>query len=421
MLSTSSSSSSTYNHPADSGNACKKDNQFDKELPNKASWNGYNLFTTPPLTVFSKSDKGIHFNKLLQFKVSTADQEQQTAISQDNTNPFIKFLELKDEEEVDKAISNLKSPTGNTLDITPPEDENEPFFDFNSTSICYKSEFTPEQIELYPFAKVIEDLSIRINSEISLNIDRHFHTTEIPVNLVPHEDPIGCEFNGLPNSDGNQQDEMAYSCDYLFTNVRSVNDETLQKDHLCLYLAAKGLGNTSAEHVICADPEITDDLYGFIRSLNRKEPAALRLCKIDNKPGAGYAINQNTEYTMNIKSEPYGLQINCCNSEKPQQLLFQHPPISHENPKEVIEEFNNSNVSKPIKFKVLHGYEIAPTRVAKRPSLLSKSNSELEPVIKREILIGRLAVIPRKEDLPQFHEKKSTEYTLGSKTNELSM
>ncbi|WP_257266055.1 hypothetical protein [Endozoicomonas sp. ONNA2] len=420
MLSTSGSLTKTYNIPAD--DTCK-DNQIGMELANnKASWNGYDLFTATPITVFSRNEGDVHFNKLLQFEISTAVQEQQTAVSLDKTNPFITHLALKDEEEFNEAIKNLVLSESHALDNPPDKIEAETGFNFFYAGICYKSEYTPEELKLFPIAKALNNLSDRIKSDITLQVDRHFHTTKIPADLMPHEDPVTCKLNDLPNTDGNQSYEMAYNCDYLFTTVRSVNDEAMQTDHLCLYLASKGLGNTNAKFQIRAIPEITDDLYAFFSSINRKEPAALRLCKIDNKPGAGYAINQNAEYTINIKPETDGFEIKCCNNEQQQQLLFRKssPLGSQENsspvnPKEVIEEFNRSNISNPIKFKVLHGYEVAKIVDATSSTLLSKSNSESEPAIKRDILIGRLAVRPREEDLPQFHEKKSTRYTLGPK------
>lgn len=388
--------------------------QCDAASPAKASWNGYNLFTTPPVMIFSRENESVHFNGELEF----TEQEKRTACILDNSNPFIRLFGLKNEEHLARAIADIDLEESAYFSRETLSKEKNTFH-FDDRTSCYKTKFSPEQLKELPLAQALSSLAAKINTEISLNISRHFHFKPITGNLPPHEDPPICKWEDLPDADGKQKNPIAYNCDYLLTNVRSVTDSTLEADHLCVYIAAKGLGNTNTGHSIIANPVLTDKLITFFSSICSKKPIALRICEIDNKAGAGYAINQNTEYTIDIEEIPgipASFQAICRNNENPRQSLFQRKLENLEvNSKDIISRFKDSNKTKPIIFKVLHGYEISPAKASNPTEVKRSITNEEKPVMRREILIGRLSVIPREEDLPAFYEKKSTEYSLGSK------
>ncbi|USE38306.1 hypothetical protein [Endozoicomonas sp. SCSIO W0465] len=412
-------------HGSSTSESTQKKTQSDTASPTKSSWNGYDIFTTPPVssvTVYSRKEESLHFNENLKF--TTLHQREQSAITRSDGNPFIQFFGFKNEEHLTKAIAiiDLSEISDSSQQIQSTEN---PFFRFISKQACYKAcykaWFPPELLKDFRPTKELDPLAAKINPEVILGLDRHFHLGPIKTNLVPHEDPVACDFKDLPKTDGNQQNEMAYNCDYLFTNVRHVRDPALEEDHLCLYLAARGLGNTNAQHSVCANPELTNELVRFFDSINNKTPIALRLCKIDNKPGAGYAINQNSEYTFDIEQDSAAFQVMCRNNNRPQRLLFQRKleSLSPECARMVV-KFKDGNKTNPIVFKVLHGYEIASTRGSASQAVTSQpgnchADNGVKPSISREIMIGRLTVIPRKEELPLFSETKTTTYELGPK------
>ncbi|WP_299733689.1 hypothetical protein [uncultured Endozoicomonas sp.] len=292
-------------------------------------------------------------------------------------------------------------------------------------------------------AKALEHIAAKHRCQIAAQLDQHYHFKK-PSALSFHVDSNSAMERLLPKSypfeevsNGSGKHFQVHS-DFLITWIKQCNKTMLKDSHMVIALGVKGLGNTVASDDPCSSSRAFSesfhslDMIYYLANLNRRVPSSLIIGKIANQNGAGYVINQDTTYRFQVTQADNTFHLECIDDEDSQRVLFNWSHKFRKIPPSIFSANDLDNINhedrafwqlqelekSALRFSINHGYLTSGHQKTDETGQGESSSSPAKLV--RQILIGRISVVPTDDQMLAFKEKKSTAYSLGQKEGSIN-